>query len=372
MLVVTVLFTGYSKMRYASKGRHDDRGFAIPLMLLLLAVLTAMLSSAFIRVSADRRMAVSSEASVASLALAQSGLHRYMSTVTSRPADGDSVRVNLTGGFAEVVARVVQQPIDTFANQTFIIRSTGYVIQPSQGAVPVARRTVASFAEWRPGSLRTLAAFTGSRIDTDSNDLDSLWVYGDDQCGAVPSIPGVRSQNGTSFSDFNPDGSPRGVVELGSQTQVAEATGIRWAEIIAGEFEPDFYSLAGMPPGDTTFQSYLIDAVAFDADNVKGSGLLIITGELETGDNPVSTFFEWDGVVLIGDVLDAEADDSTVIRGLLVTGLNRLLGQNPAKQDFRAEPTYVYYNSCNVHRALERYRGLVPLTNAWVDNWAMY
>ncbi len=191
--MVAVLESGIAKnMRFSSNGRDHNRGFAIPLMLLLLAVLTAMLSSAFIRVSADRRMAVSSEASVASLALAQSGLHRYMSTVTSRPADGDSVRVNLTGGFAEVVARVVQQPIDTFANQTFIIRSTGYVIQPSQGAVPVALRTVASFAEWRPGSLRTLAAFTGSRIDTDSNDLDSLWVYGDDQCGAVPSIPGVR------------------------------------------------------------------------------------------------------------------------------------------------------------------------------------
>ncbi len=359
-------------MRFFSNGRDHNRGFAIPMMLLLLAVLTAMLSSAFIRVSADRRMAASSEASVTALALAQSGLQNYMSSMTSRPADGDSVRINLTGGFAEVVARVVQRPIDTMANQTFIIRSTGYVIEPSQGAVPLALRTVASFAQWHPGSLRTLAAFTGTRIDDDSNDLDSLWVYGDDQCGAAASIPGVRSQNGTSFSAFNPDGSPRGVVEFGSQTEVAEATGILWQEIIAGDFEPDYYSLDLMPHGDTTFQSYLIDDVEFDVENVKGSGLLIVTGELDTGDDSGFEYFEWDGVVLVGEELEASAIDSTVVRGLLVTGLNRLLGVSPDDQEIRQRPTYVYYNSCNVSRALARYRGLAPLTNAWVDNWAMY
>ncbi len=149
-------------------GRHDNRGFAIPLMLLVLAVLTAMLSTAFIRVSADRRMAASSEASVEALTLAQSGLHQYLSSVTTEPVDGDSVRINLTGGYAEVVARVIQSPVDPLANQTYIIRSTGYVIEPSQGAVPLALRTVAGFAEWRPGGIQTLAAFTGTRIDTRS------------------------------------------------------------------------------------------------------------------------------------------------------------------------------------------------------------
>jgi hypothetical protein len=341
-------------------------------MLLLLAVLTAMLSTAFIRVSADRRMAASSEAAVTSLALAQSGLQQYMGSVTTRPLDGDSVRVNLSGGFAEVVTRVMQQPIDPMANQTYIIRSTGYVIEPSQGAVPLALRTVASFAQWHPGGVQTLAAFTGIRIDDDSNDLDSLWVDGDDQCGAGPSIPGVRSQNGTSFSDFNPDGSPRGVVELGSQTDVAQATGILWDQIVSGGFEADYTSLAGMPQGDTTFQSYLIDDTEFDAKNVKGSGLLIITGELDTGDDSSFEYFEWDGVVLVGEELEASAIDSTVIRGLLVTGLNRLLDQSPDEQEVRQRPTYIYYNSCHVHRALARYRGLVPVTNAWVDNWAMY
>jgi hypothetical protein len=127
-----------------------------------------------------------------------------------------------------------------------------------------------------------------------------------------------------------------------------------------------------MPPGDTTFQSYLIVDNEFDAENVKGSGLLIVTGELDTGDDSGFEYFEWDGVVLVGEELEASALDSTVIRGLIITGLNRLLGNSPDVQEVRQRPTYIYYNSCNVHRALERYRGLVPLPNAWVDNWAMY
>ena len=32
----------------------------------------------------------------------------------------------------------------------------------------------------------------------------------------------------------------------------------------------------------------------------------------------------------------------------------------------------MYYNSCNIAKAMERFIGFVPIPNAWVDNWAMY
>ncbi|MCZ6916820.1 MAG: hypothetical protein O7I93_08590 [Gemmatimonadetes bacterium] len=351
---------------------RNNRGIAIPMTLLLLTVLTVMLSSLFLRVSADRRMAASSEATITALTLAQSGLQSYMNSVTARPTDGDSVRINLNGGYAEVVARVLQQPLDTMMPQTFIIRSTGYVIVPSLGSVPLAVRTVAEFAVWQSGGVRTLGAFTGTRISTLASALDDLWVYGADRCGMSAAIPGIRSQNGTSFSDFNPDMTPRDVVELSTTNAVGLATGIRWAEIVGGGFTPDHTTLASMPPGDTTFQSYLIDEIEYDAVNIRGSGLLIITGELDTGNTGSDLIFEWDGIVLIGDDLDADALDSTVIRGLLVTGLNTLLAMTPDANVLANAPVYVYYDSCNIAKAMERFKGFVPIPNAWVDNWAMY
>lgn len=335
---------------FARRIRRDE-GFAIPMTLLLLTMLTVMLSSVFLRVSADRRMAASSEAAVTSLTLAQSGLQSYLGSVIARPADGDSVRINLTGGYAEVVARVLQQPADTMLPETFIVRSTGYVIHPSQGLVPVALRTVAEFARWQMGGVRTLGAFTGARIGTGSSDLDDLWVYGADQCGGAAAIPGVRSQNGTNFDAFNPDMTPRGVVELGTTNEIGLATGIDWAEIVGGGFTPDHTSLASMTPGDTTFQSYLITDTEYDAHNIRGSGLLIITGELDTGNSGGDDIFEWDGIVLLGDELDADAYDSTVVRGLLVTGLNTLLGSSPDATVLANEVVKVYYNSCNIAKA---------------------
>ncbi len=76
--------------------------------------------------------------------------------------------------------------------------------------------------------------------------------------------------------------------------------------------------------------------------------------------------------MLVGEKLDAKANDSTVIRGMLVAGLRKVSGQNARKTKFRKDPVRIYYNSCTIKRAMEPLRGLAPLRNAWVDNWASY
>jgi type II secretory pathway pseudopilin PulG len=341
--------------------------------ILVVAMLTVMLSAAFTRVSADRRIADGTEATVSALAVAQAGLQTYLSVQDSEPPNGDSVRINVTGGYAWVVPHFIQQPADPTLPKTFVVRSTGYVIAPTVGPDPLAERTVAQFAAWQPGNMRQLGAFTavGSHPGLDDHGgADPFWVFGNDDCGEKPAIPGVRTFSSSGLWSTNPDGGARNNLVTGTRSDIAAETGIDWDAIVNdGALQPDYTSLV---PNDTTFKTYFIDAGEVDAENFVGTGLLVITGELDTGNSSSHDYFVWDGVVLLGGALDADAMDSTVINGLLITGLNTLTGASAPTTTFDNNPVHVRYNSCNVRRALKRWRGFRPLPEAWVDGWATY
>jgi hypothetical protein len=350
-----------------------ERGFALPMTILIVAMLTVMLSAAFARVSADRRMADGTEATVTSLAVAQSGLQTYFSVQDSEPPNGDSVRINVTGGYAWVVPNIIQQPVDVTLPRTFVVRSTGYVIAPNEGPEPVARRTVAQFAMWQTGNIRQLGAVTAvgnhPALD-DHGGADPFTVDGADDCGVKPAIPGVRTYTSSGLWSTNPDATNRNNLVGGTQSTVAAETGIDWDAIVnGGAIDPDYTSFV---PNDTTFKTYLIDASEVDGENIAGTGLLIITGELDTGNSSSHRYFVWDGIVLLGGILDADATDSTVINGMLVMGLNTLIGGSASRTTFDADPVLVRYNSCNVSRAVERWKGFRPMPSTWVDSWATY
>ncbi|UCG86994.1 MAG: hypothetical protein JSW71_00125 [Gemmatimonadota bacterium] len=345
----------------------NERGSALPLTILLVTVITLMLTSAFVRAQVDRRMAESSGATVDALAVASSGLHRYMAFYDStqvRPVDGDSLRVNVPGGYADVVARLVQVPVDSFQPHMYIVRSRGTVIDPTQGQEPQAVRTVAQFARWLQGGIRAVAALTSinrmyyaSQVDTD------VIIDGFDGCTAG-AITGFRAA-GDSDVPGTPTGTP-GWKRQDHWSVVAEETGIDWDAIENGDLKADYTSIVN---GDTTFATYIIDGSEVVLTDITGTGLLIILNKLDT----MGARFEWDGVILVGDDIDPTAD-TTIVRGLVVTGLDEIIGQPTAGSEFDKidKNIYLYYNSCNVARALARFRGFDPIRNAWVDNWATY
>lgn len=346
---------------------RDERGSALPLTILLVTVITLMLTSAFVRAQVDRRMAESSGATIDALAVASSGLYRYMAyydSIQVRPPDGDSLRVNVTGGYADIVSHLVQVPVDSFQPHMYIVRSRGTVIDPTQGQEPQAVRTVAQFARWFQGGIRAVAALTSINPTwyTPQPDTDVM-IDGYDGCTAGATM-GFRGA-----SDSQIPGSPTGVPAWKRQDHwsvVAAETGIDWDAIEDGELEADYTSVVN---GDTTFATYIVDGYSVNLTNVTGTGLLIIMNKL----NIYGTRFEWDGVILVGDDFDPEAD-TTIVRGLVVTGLDKTVGQSTAENEFDVadKNIYVYYNSCNVARALARFRGFDPIRNAWVDNWATY
>src|ERR1051325_3166569 len=120
-----------------------ERGFALPLAIFFMAILTLLLTAAFAKVQGDRRVADSSGAAVTARAVAQSALPIYVGAINTRPADGEPIRINTAGGRGGVVARVVIRA-DTFS-PVYVVKSTGRVIDPAQGSDPVASHVIAQF-----------------------------------------------------------------------------------------------------------------------------------------------------------------------------------------------------------------------------------
>jgi hypothetical protein len=348
---------------------RDQRGFALPLTILVITVMTMLIASAHVRARADRIIAESSGATVTAFAVAQSGLNRYLAyydSIKVRPADGDSLRINVPGGYADVRAYTVRSPSDTMEPELYVLRSTGTLIQPTRGSLPQAQRTLAQFAQWQSASMWVEAAYTAANDITVDPTLD-IDVVGFDQCASgAPAVTGLRTIGTSSITalDFGDlEGSP--ALQLsGSGAVVANDTRIDWSAIVNGQFEADYDSIRNW---DFSYPTMLINGDATISDG-GGYGLLMVTGNLTL----TGSTFNWRGIVLAGGWIVANAQ-STYVRGTIVSGLNAQLGMSPAASQIGVGPFHDFdYDACEIQNALNSLIGFAPIRNAWIDNWAMY
>lgn len=355
-----------------SRSLADRRGFALPAVILLVALLTVLLTSGLTRARTERELAEASDDMSVALAVAQSGLQTYMGTVVTRPADLDSARINVPGGFANVVVHLVRHPADTTERSLYLVRSTGFTIEPDSGAMPRALRTVAQFAEWDPVYLLRRAALTAANGMRKRPGAGYLRFSGNDDTTACSpteaAVPGVRT-TGVVVDAPNPvaiyEGSP-GLIEEGGAADetIAWQTAIDWTGTLGTHVLPDYESFQ-----DGDF-SYAIQRIMGDLtlSNKSGSGLLIVSGDVDIDD-----FFLFRGVMLVGGDFDVSNNSYVMIRGLVVSGLNEQLGSNPGRNRF-GSGVYadIQFASCYVQQALAPLRGLAPVRNAWLDTWATY
>jgi len=350
----------------------DRRGFALPAVILLVALLTVLLMSGLSRARTERQIAQASDEAAGALAVAQSGLQTYLGTATTRPLDADSTRINVTGGYANVVTHLVRQPADTTQRSLYLVRSTGITINPDSGAAPRAQRTVAQFAEWEAGFMLRRAALTAANGIQVRNGSAIITFTGNDYAGCTPAeppIPGLRTTAVGGAPNPVPTyvGSPAGLIEEGAAqgATVAAQTAINWAGALGGDLIPDY----------TTFQNwnfaYPIQRVAGDltlSSASGGSGLLVVPGDFT-----IDAFFLFYGIILVGGELDFDGGSWAVIRGLVISGLNEQLGINPQRTEF-GDGSYleIQYASCYIQQALAPLTGLAPVRNAWLDTWASY
>ena len=345
----------------------DKRGFALPATVFVVTLLTLLLATGFARVRADRLIATGSAYVTEALAIAQSGLQKYVGTQAARPADGDSVTIiDIPGGYAVVVARVVQRPADTLLPQTYIIRSTGHMVEPTVSSGSLAQRTVAQFATWQVGYIEAGAALTalntvrrrpGSGPPTDLSANDT--ISGEDACLVEPS---GRSIWTPLYIPHAYEATIPVAFEPGPPDQSAPVTAIDWPATIGAGIVPAYASIQ-VDSDEWAVQRVEGNVTLSDGS---GTGLLIVTGSLTFGGAHAS----WEGVILVGRELTFGATYNRV-DGLVVTGLQGGVSQ---RTEFgRADmETVLRYNSCYVLQALEPLTGFTPISNTWIDNWATY
>jgi hypothetical protein len=353
----------------------DRRGFALPAVILLVALLTVLLTGGLTRARTERQIAQAADEMAAAYAVAQSGLQTYMGTVTTRPADGDSTRINVIGGYANVVIHLVRRPADTTQRSLYLVRSTGVAIDPDSGATPRAKRILAQFAEWEPAHLLRRAAFTAANGVRKNGGSPLAWhrISGVDWSSTCspsePSIAGLRTTDTTNLADdpvVNYAGSP-GLIQQGPGLGgvIAGETGIDWAAALGPSIMPDYTSFKN---GEWGFPIQRVTGDLTPPLLSGTSGLLIVSGDLN-----IEGVFLFYGVILVGGDIDLGENSSLVVRGLVVSGLNYQLGMTPGRSDIGDGILLdIRFASCYVENAMAPLRGLAPVRNAWLDTWASY
>jgi hypothetical protein len=349
-------------------------GFAIPIAILVIAILSVSIAAGFSLVIAERRGVEDQKAQVSSFVLAEQGLETFFIKrdslgfrSTPPGATEGPVRIILNGGYADVEMDRIRAPTGSLSG-LYVVRSRGTQTRGAVGQTPAGVRTVAQYAAWEPANMDVLAGWTAiSGIKKNGN---SGVFLGLDACAdsasiagvAVPQVPGFNQPGTTDSLEYLAD----------SARAAARRVEVDWAGILAGTALTPTYTV---PPdaipsfADTTYYPVILMTGTGQLGSSRlngGRGLLIIQGDLDTGSGAT---FNWKGVVLVGG--DITGNGNNNIQGAIISGLNVKLGQSVSINTVNGTKKY-QYSSCEVAKALMAIGTLVPLPNTWVDNWIEY
>lgn len=346
----------------------------MPLVLFIIGFLTVSLTASFAMMSGERRTNANASAQVDAFAIAQAGLDQFLANrkglgfTAAPPAAQETIRITLSGGYADVTSRLIQ-PLTDSTPGLYAIQSTGTDTSGRIPGTPMAKRTVAQYAYWQKTPIEVVAGWTS--ITGLQKEGGAGTLSGTDACGqgadvagiAVPTAPGYNQNGGSSV----PSGSPP-ILALGDDPQAAAATiNIDWDGIVnSGAIAPDV-SMPGEAWPDFSNADYW--PVIFVSGDLSlpgtGRGMLVVTGSLT-----ISGSKTWSGVILVGNTLTSNGNNT--VEGATITGLNVKLGQIVGMSDVGdGTKTYIYH-SCNVASAMSNFAVLYPMSNAWMDNWAGY
>src|SRR5947207_9490327 len=96
------------------RGTHCERGVVLPMVLLVVVVLAILLAAGFAGLSSERRVHANDEAALDAFTLAETGLELFIAKRDSfgfkagPPAQSESTRVALGGGYADVVLKRIR------------------------------------------------------------------------------------------------------------------------------------------------------------------------------------------------------------------------------------------------------------------------
>jgi len=352
-------------MRVSSGKRRG--GFILPTTLLVMTVLTVMLAAAFVLVSAEYRVTDNSFASSRALAIAQAGLQNYFATGHDLTGAADSTVYAFSNGYALVAAFKLRDATAT-QQALWVVRSIGFDTLRAQPGQPNGQRAIAQFARFQPGVLPGLAAvvapngvFLSGSSGAAPSGTDASF------CSPSSSNYGMVVPSGGLGGDAlipEPTGSPAGVdPRYTSAAEIIDSMRIDWPALLAGQFTPDYTTSPPCLDARQTsggFPVGLCDGNASLSD--RRYGLLVVTGNviLESG-------VHWDGILVVGGNVDANRAN-VIVHGMIISGLNGL----SVAPDTLQRGNIIGWASCYNGPSVATLSGLVPIKNAWVDNWSTY
>jgi hypothetical protein len=344
---------------------------------MVMTLLTVMLATAFLLISAETRTTDSSFAASRALALAQAGQQAYFSTGHGIVGTYDSVHYTFTGGFARVIARRLHDST-TSRPQLWVIYTTGVDTTRAMGAQPNGLRTIAQLARLQTGSLPARAAiiaangvrFLGSGDNPiDGSDAAFCWPQ-HDSTGLTAAVGGAVDSSPPPPAKPAPAGSP-GLEILATEQAVLDSTHIDWVRLVdQGEFTPDYTAtppcthsqqLSGFPSGFCNGNATLTG---------RRYGILVVTGNVD-----LASAAHWDGILIVGGRLTTPSGGSSTytVHGMVITGLNMLKGQAvQANQLRRGTGRVIQWASCYTAPSVTGLAVFAPVQGTWFDNWALY
>jgi hypothetical protein len=354
--------------------RPTRRGVALPMVLLLVTILSVLAAGAITLVTIERRVVGNEAVKTQAEAIARTGLDRFIADrpslgfTSEPPAVAESTRIIVANGYADVVMERVREERGLAVPALFVIRSRGVRLDRARRPRPIAERTIAEYARWQRPGMQVLAGWTSLRGIAKQGSAGVM--SGIDACGAaagvagaaVPTAPGYVQSSGSPALVGTPP-----LLDLGTSAQAAAAVTLDWADIASRGLGAATITLPGgsWPTATEWANPAFWPVIIVRGDwspPTDGRGLLVVTGNLSL---PASRV--WDGVIIVGEQLQAVAD--ATVNGAMLSGLNLKLGMPNAPADAVDGTVVVQYNSCHVARALASFGGLSPMRNATIDRW---
>lgn len=355
------------------KLQSNRSGFALPLAIMLIAFLTVGVAAAFTRVQVEARTDGDRQAQADAFALAQSGLETFLTNRTALgftvmpPAASESARVNIPGGYADVVLRRIR-PKNGTKEAIYVLKSRGVRTTGAAAWMPKAEKIVSQYAYFRESTMSVLSGWTSlSGIQKNGG---SGVLSGVDNCGVKPQVAGVAVPNVPGYTQNGggpvPVGTPP-VLDMGTQAQTNNAVNIDWDGIVNhGAISPDVTLPGGTWPSFTNPNYWPVIRINGDFSlPTDGRGTLIVTGDLT-----ISGSLQWQGIVLVGGTVIANGNNNVL--GATVSALNMKLIPPilvPVQSIGNGNKTY-QYDSCAVASAVSRFSSLVKIDQTWSDAWS--
>ncbi len=408
--------------RARRRGSRRD-GFALPMAILVIALVTIGLVASFSATRSEIGNLSAQRSQARAYSIAQAGLEYFLARRGDTTCNGGNKAyastekrccphcwaVNSAGGTFNGVLPTVRETLavkyagfpgyaivkvspvrlDLVAGAgTYLITSTGY---DTTGAiysgtkVRYGTRTVGLFATYSKVSMKVSGAWVSlsGMVKNGTGEID-----GNDHCGSGTNVPGVTvplKPDGTAnlqvSGSFVPTGNPP-YDTTQTVAQLASTVKIDWAAIRAGAAFPADLVIPGNAfptvsqfAADTNFWPVIHVYNGRTGTNTgwtlpnQGRGTLIVDGDLT-----ISGSNQWYGIILVGGQLVSNGNN--VSEGTTMSGLNILTGDTVAAgiadATANGQKSYVF-NSCSVAQATSRMASkYYTISNSWMDNLAGY